>query len=245
MSGLYLGARRDQFEFAIVFLGPREESMATGAFENDRELLEFAETWLQGRAQAVGKNVRVCLTRNEQNKSAPFLAIMECGAFLDLLSTFFAGAESASTKSVEAYARKFLKTYPALELKIFWVGFRHKIAHLTHPYFVLDTRLEKGNIPSDPPRRIVWKVTADEEQTKLALELCVDASPNLTSPNPMVPWPVPYDHRFTIRPIRLQEDLRESLSGPEGYLDWLKEPENSKGRENFTRVIRMFFPPSP
>ncbi len=84
--------------------------------------------------------------------------------------------------------------------------------------------------------------TVDDEDLKPALQLIeVDEQPSLTSPTPMVPWPVRYGYRITISPLRLQIDLRNSMYGPKGYLKWL---EGSRvGREYFIKSMLRFFPP--
>ncbi|MCI0558476.1 MAG: hypothetical protein MN733_08275, partial [Nitrososphaera sp.] len=88
-------------------------------------------------------------------------------------------------------------------------------------------------------RRIVW--TVDDRDLKPSLQLTnVGRVPSLTTPTPMVPWAVPYDHRMTISPVRLQIDLRNSIYGPTGYLKWLEG--NAAGRHNFARAMLRFFP---
>ena len=118
-----------------------------------------------------------------------------------------------------------------------WTGFRHKIAHQAHPNVVLDTKREgiKG-----PRRRIVWSVDNRDLQPSLQL-VKVDEQGSLTTPKPMVPWPVPYGYRITISPRRLQIDFRNSIYGPKGYLKWLED--NPVGRKNFVKAILRFFPP--
>ena len=56
----------------------------------------------------------------------------------------------------------------------------------------------------------------------------------------MVPWRVPYDHRFTIYPLRIQKDLYNSMYDPQGYLKWLEK--NGVGRKHFVKTILRFFP---
>ena len=212
--------------------------MTIHPFNTDDEVVKFARSWLWVISRFVRKNVRCCLTPTQRRETAWFPALMESCAFFDLLAGLYAGRKVARVTDVQAYASSFLdpNNYPPYPLEILWGGFRHKIAHHAHPYYVLDTKTE--NI-SGPHRRIVW--TVDDRDLKPSLQLInVGRIPSLTSPRPMVPWPVPYDHRMTISPLRLQIDLRNSIYGPNGYLNWLEV--NAVGRQNFAKTMLRFFP---
>lgn len=213
--------------------------MTIRPFNTDDEVVEFARSWLYSMARFVGKNVRVCLTPTEEGEFAWFPALMESCAFLDLLTCLYTGVKLAKVKHVQAYAERFLdpKHYSSYELEILWIGFRNKIAHQAHPNYVLDTRCEQIK---SPRRRIVWSV--DSRDLKPSLQLVeVDRRDSLSSPRPMVPWSVPYDHQITISPLRLRIDLRNSMYGPKGYLKWLED--NPVGRQNFAKAMLRFFPP--
>ena len=81
-----------------------------------------------------------------------------------------------------------------------------------------------------------------DEDLRPALQLIkVDEQASITSPTPMVPWPVPYGYRMIISPLRLQIDLRNSMYGPKGYLKWLEG--SPLGRQYFAKAISRFFPP--
>ncbi len=215
--------------------------MTIHRFRTDDEVVKFARSWLWGLSRFVGKNVRCCLTATEKGEVAWFPALMESCAFLDLLATLYRGVKFAKVKDVQAYAARFLdpEHYPSYELEILWAGFRHKIAHQAHPNYVLDTKREniKGR-----RRRIVWSVVSEDLKPALRL-VNVDERDSLSSPNPMVPWPVPYGYRITISPLRLQIDLRNSMYGPKGYLKWLEG--NPAGRWDFAEAMLRFFPPKP
>ena len=212
--------------------------MTIHPFSTDQEVIKFARSWMWSMSGFVRKNIRCCLTSTERDETAWFPALMESCAYLDLLASLHSGHRKVSLADVQSYANRFLNRshYPAYELEILWTGFRHKIAHQAHPYYVLDTKTE--NI-SGPHRRFVW--TVDDADLKPALNtINVGRVPTLTSTRPMVPWPVPYDHRIIISPVRLQIDLRNSLYGPRGYLNWLEG--NRTGRENFVKGMLRFFP---
>ena len=213
--------------------------MTIHPFQTDDEVVSFARSWLQVRSRFVRKNVRCCLTANERGERGWFPALMESCAFLDLLATLYRGSKFASLEDVQAYSAEFLDPnhYPQDELGILWAGFRHKIAHQAHPYYVLDTELEKIK---GQPRRIVWTVVHKDLKPPLQL-IKVDEKASLTSPKPMVPWPVPYGYRIIISPLRIQIDLRNSIYGAKGYLKWLEG--NRIGRENFAMGMVRFFPP--
>ena len=217
--------------------------MTIHPFMSDDEVVKFARSWLWTMTRFVRKNVRVCLTAPEKGEVkgmvAWFPALMESCAFLDLLTGLYRGVRVANVADVQAYARRFLdpKHYPPAELEILWTGFRHKIAHQAHPNFVLDTKREKIK---GPRRRIVWTVDNRALQPSLNL-IKVDEQDSLSTPRPMVPWPVPYGYRIRISPLRLQIDFRNSIYGPNGYLKWLEG--NRVGRERFAKSMSRFFPP--
>ena len=217
--------------------------MTIHPFKTDDEVVKFARSWLWTMARFVRKNVRVCLTATEKGEVkgevAWFPALMESCAFLDLLSGLYSGKQGASKADVQAYASRFLepKHYRPAELDILWTGFRHKIAHQAHPNYVLDTKREKI---AGARRRIVWSVESRDLKRSLQL-VKVDEQDSLSSPKPMVPWPVPYGYRMTISPLRLQIDLRNSIYGPKGYLNWLGG--SRVGRKRFAKLMLRFFPP--
>ncbi len=139
-------------------------------------------------------------------------------------------------KGLRDYAHKFMDrtVYTDLHLSILYEGFRHKLAHLAHPYFVFDTG-RKSNVPG-PRRRIVWTVRARGPRPPIVLVPHNDRIRSYT-----LPWPVPYDHRIYISVAGLKRDIVGSVRGRNGYLAALKR--DPVLQRNFAKCMKRFFPP--
>lgn len=219
--------------------------MTIHPFKTDDEVVAYARYWLRGMVDSLHRNIGICLTADKNKSHAYFPALMTCISFLDLLSGLYAGnVKDHGLDHLQAYARKFLdgRKYPKDELAILYVGFRHKIAHLYHPYFVFDT----SHIPRDKKllgtRRITWTVLASS--LPLPIELVPDRriSKKDRRRGLRPPWDVPYSHRFRISLRRLKTDAAKSIYGPTGYLAYLESSRD--GREKFAKCMKTgFYPP--
>lgn len=216
--------------------------MPAASFKDDAQLVKFANDWLEVMARFTRKNVVCCLTATPNGETAWFPALMESCAFLDLLSSLYKGKDGASNADVKSYAHRFLdsRVYRPEKLDLLWVGICHKIAHQAHPYYVIDSSRD-SRIHHLAPMRVTWTVSSGG--VRPSLKLVRDGPRNISTVKPMVPWDVSYDHRLTVKPLRLQQDFRDSLYGPKGYLKWLERSKNKKGRSNFAKGIVRFFPP--
>jgi hypothetical protein len=154
---------------------------------------------------------------------------MRCIAFLDLLSGLYAGKlKWHGLAELKRYANKFMNpNYDALRLEIVYEGFRHKIAHLGHPYVVFDT----------PARRVAWTVNASRHSPAIRL----NALPSTTLKKTRTPWPVQYDHRIRISLRSFSSDIVQSIYGPSGYLKHLQSEPTA--RKRFEKCMNDFYPP--
>ena len=207
-------------------------------FRSDRELIEFAREFLRGRVNLLQKDVAICLTANKQGGHAYFPALMTCIAFLDLLSGLYVGRlKGQGLNDLVVYAQTFMNAahYDRLRLAILYEGFRHKIAHLCHPYVVFDTATTR-KVPGCR-RRVTWTVCAGNRP--VPIELIRYPSPR-TLKETLTPWPVTYDHRVKISIHRLKVDAVKSIYGSSGYLQRLKS-DWSAG-ERFACCMNDYYP---
>lgn len=208
-------------------------------FTSDKELTRFARKFLWGRVCGIRKDIAICLTANKQRGHAYFPALMTCITFLDLLSGLYAGKlRGQGLDELVDYARTFMNTnhYDELRLAILYECFRHKIAHLSHPYVVLDTTTSR-KIPK-PGMRVTWTVCANDRS--VPIELVSYPSARILQ-RTRTPWPVKFDSRVTISIHRLKVDAIKSIYRPSGYFANLKTDRSA--RERFARCMSFWFPP--
>lgn len=210
-------------------------------FGSDAEVLEFAKLFLRQRAWDFKKNLDICLTTKPNNFNkrdhAYMPGLLITVAFIDLLSGLYAGdIENHNRDDFLAYMRRFMAAgrYSDANLRLLYIGFRHKIAHLSHPYFVLDTSSERRL--GLPPMRIVWTIYAAPRNPPI--ELIPYPVPQTIRSQP-TPWPVPYDHRINVSIATLARDARKSLKGPNGYVAALADPDLLR---NFKQCMPLFYP---
>jgi hypothetical protein len=83
---------------------------------------------------------------------------------------------------------------------VLYVAFRHKLAHVSHPYFVLNTSKE----PRLKQRAMLltWAISSDAHEPPLRID---KIRSRLTRQQP-VPWPTRMDHRMFISIRTLADD---------------------------------------
>ncbi|HYM17209.1 MAG TPA: hypothetical protein VEU06_01490, partial [Micropepsaceae bacterium] len=135
--------------------------MSIAPFKSSGELIDYARLFLRHRVKAFRKDIRVCLTADKTGRHAYFPGLIACITFLDQLSGLYSGKlEGHNDAELTNYATKFLGTkYPPDLIALLYHMFRHKLAHLGHPYAVFDTATRPGKLPG-PRRRITWTVYA-------------------------------------------------------------------------------------
>jgi hypothetical protein len=135
-------------------------------FTTDDEVLAFAKMFLAGRIKGFRKDIRICLQRDRTGKHAYLPALMTCISFLDLLSGLHCGKlEYNGDTAFIAFGAAFLDSaqYNPDELAVLYHGFRHKIAHLGHPYAVFDTA-KRLHAFQGARRRISWTIYASRRE---------------------------------------------------------------------------------
>jgi len=210
--------------------------MSIAPFTSHKQLLDFAHQFVTGRISGFKKDINICLTADKNGRHAYFPALMTCLSVLDLLSGLFAGdLRNASLLQIKRYVRTFMdmKKYSKLNLEILHVVFRHKLAHHSHPYYVLDTAADNR---ISKRMRVTWAVTAGWRSQPIEIRW----QPKRHLKKFSAPWRVNYDHRVYISIPHLRKDIIESACGPNGYLQKLNK--SSKTRLNFANCITEFFP---
>jgi hypothetical protein len=208
-------------------------------FATEREISAFARLFIRQRAQDFKKNVDICLTarRTLRRKAdhAYMPGLMTCFAFLDMLSGLYAGnIRSAGLEDFLKFAKRFLPHYQEYHLRILYVEFRNKLAHLAHPYFVLDTDKEPVRI-GGPRRLITWTIYASRRNPPVELVSC--GKTKVMSQN--TPWDVYYDHRIHISVRSLARDARKAARGPGGYVSALCCSPDLQAK--FKRCMYLFY----
>lgn len=189
----------------------------------------------------VGKDAREVLVHEADQAlvgliAKPNVVVAEQVLMPSLLGKLAVGGGQALNDLVN-YAQTFMNPahYDRLRLAILYEGFRHKIAHLGHPYVVFDTATS-SKVPK-PQRRVTWTVCAGNRA--LPIEL-VPYSPPRKLQKTRTPWPVAYDHRVKISIHRLKVDAVSSIYGSSGYLARLETDRSA--RERFARCMIDYYP---
>jgi hypothetical protein len=113
--------------------------------------------------------------------------------------------EGHGLKDLKVYANKFLTAadYSVLNLEVLYLGFRHKLAHLSFPYVVFDITNRK-EYTGQKQRRITWSVHASRRKDPIEL---VDFASQQFLKRTLRPWPVHYNCRAIISVRTFQTDI--------------------------------------
>ena len=213
--------------------------MSTQRFSSESELLDFAAFFLGSQVKKFRKDIDICLTADRNRRHAYFPALITCIGFADLLSGLHAGkVEGHSLSELVTYAQTFMDRthYTPQNLTILYECFRHKVAHLNHPYMVFDTRTKPSKFPNHS-MRLTWTVCASRRSPPIEV---------IRYPRPIslrktrTPWNVEYDHRVKISVRSLATDIVGSIYGPSGYRQHLHKDGSARSR--FERCMNDFYP---
>jgi hypothetical protein len=213
-------------------------------FSSDGELLRFARKFANRHVERFEKDIAICLTgkswkSGQEVTHAYFPALMACIGFMDFFSGLYCGTlKSPTLDDLKNYARRFLPPeYSDNSLTIFYHCFRHKIAHLAHPYDVLDTR-KVPSLSNEPSMRVTWEV--DEKPLSQSITLETLETPQLLKDVPSG-WDVTFDHRMHVSIPKLANDAIQSVCGDSGYLHELAS--NQDCRSKFEYCMNQYFSP--
>jgi hypothetical protein len=152
--------------------------MSIQPFKSDKDLVKFARKFFRDRVGSFRKDVAICLRADANRHHAYFPALITCIGFLDLLSGLYAGKlDGHGLTELKNYVARFMDgtKYDPLRIDVLYLTFRHKLAHLSFPYVVFDTKTDRRKLADHKHRRITWKVNASKR--KLPIELVEHGSP--------------------------------------------------------------------
>jgi hypothetical protein len=126
-------------------MGQKKRRCNVYKFATPAQVMRFANVFVRQRTSDFKKNVDICLaarkTRLNDVDHAYMPGLMTCLSFLDLLSGLYAGkVRGHNDVHFLDFTRRFFPKgrYEEDHLRLLYIEFRHKLAHLAHPYFVLD-----------------------------------------------------------------------------------------------------------
>ena len=214
-------------------MAERDKVMA----KQDFNWADFAQQFLANRLEGFKKDMRVCLRPDEQepNKVAFFPGLLTCISLLELLSGLYAGKVTGhSPARAHAYAAQFMdpQIYSDRNVEILYGVYRHKIAHLGHPYYVFDTGTNPTKFPG-PRQRITFNVRAGGATPAVFLHKHVGIVSHLK-----VPWSVPFDHEAIITVTTFRDDVLDSIPN---YLAAVSASPDLQ--QKFELCMKEFFPP--
>jgi hypothetical protein len=205
-------------------------------FSTNAEVERFAKAFLREHLERFRKDIKICLTRDNNKAHAYFPALMSCISFVDLLSGLYAGKlEGHGLKELKNYASKFMGAeYTAGRVDVLYECFRHKVAHLAQPYAVFDTQSKPNTFGGQGRRLITWTVRASGPRPPIQIVAQSVPKQMLVA---ATPWPVQYDHRAFVSVRSLASDVEKSAKK---YLRCLAT--DAAARDNFKKCMVVYFP---
>ena len=161
-------------------------------------ILAIARAFLQERCDSLVKDVRHCVLhdRSTPDWPAPFPALLYCFSTVDLLGALYAGNATRQAQTA-SQARQYMLDvmgYPALQVELLQLQFRHKLVHLAQP----QPRTQHGGVT------YVWGYHHNDPSSHLHIK----PGPGGVS-------------EFWISIMTLAEDIQRSVFNPGGYLERL------------------------
>lgn len=185
-------------------------------FQTKDDVTRFAEKFVQGRVDGFKRDIDICLTADAHGEHAYMPALMAVIAHIDYLSGLNAGdVEGHDVDDLVRFVQEYMPDrYPDYELRVFYVAIRHKLAHLSHPYFVLDTAADRRL--KSQPMLLTWTITEEAHEPPLRIERI---DPPRVLVQTFAPWETPYDHRMFISIRTLADD---AIKMSAAYLEKLR-----------------------
>jgi len=205
---------------------------------SDTVTYNYARRFVSRRIRTYVKDVRICLTRNADGSHAYMPSLIASISMLELLSGLYSGRlRGIGLKGILGYTNKFMDptVYTEDRIAVLYELFRHKIAHLSHPYAVFDSHSVNNNhiLHSYKRRWITWQINASD--FKPGIDIRKQAGTLREDP----PWPVHFTHKCYVSLRRLSIDIRASAYGNSGYLAYLKTCP--KAIDQFTKCMHKFY----
>ncbi len=212
------------------------EKMSRYEITTDDGVIEFAKIFVERRLWGFEKDIAICLTPDKNKSHAYMPALMACFSLLDLFSGLYAGKTSShSHEQLIKYMRAFAlpNRYDDDLLKVAYVAFRHKLAHLSHPYFVLNTKKDPRLNKIKKQMLLTWTISEKAHNPPIWLKSY--RRPMITKKHP-TPWKIIYDHRIHISIRTLADD---AMATAQEYLKALNQC--AKLKEKFRNCMCDFY----
>jgi len=192
-------------------------------FNEQKELIKFAKTFIDARIDALEKDVHHCLSE----PLAPFPAILLCFATIDLLGALSEGnAVNKPTKKSKQYMQKYMY-YTQEQTDLLMGIFRHKIVHLGQPKQIIENN----------DRKISWRYHHSNPEIHLKLIKFTNTKYfEVTSQ-----YRIEVDYEFNICISEFVKDIKNSVYEPEGYIHSLKKDTNLQ--DKFEKAIKDYYDP--
>ena len=196
----------------------------------ETRIVAYAVWFAAERLETFDKDIAICLRADERNRHAYMPALIACTWMLELFACLLRGnLEAKGVDRLVKFANSFMNPdhYSETALKVLWNVFRHKVAHVSKPYGV--KHIEKLDV--DGTRGLVtWEVTAYDLEPAIKIAF----APGTISSERRPAWRSGrYTHKCSIHLPTLARDIRCAISGPEGYIQRLREKSNLQ--ENFRK----------
>lgn len=181
-------------------------------FANQTELLTHARNHVNERVASLESDARHCLPVDPNDpRIAPFPILLYCFATVDMLGALLAGnagKHAPTTEQSIKYMTRFMD-YSLENANILIESFRHKLVHLAQPNAV-------GRHGSET---LTWKHHHNDRQFHLIKAPFqqgkeIDGIPS--------DWHIPVTHEFHISIMDFVNDIKQSATKPNGYLDMLQ-----------------------
>jgi len=206
------------------------------SFQNNIDLLKFAEKFLVDNISSLEANVNHCLALGKDidhgliSHFAAFPAISFCFSIIDLLASLYCGDARGNTTKNSAIYMKEMMNYTEDQCHLLQKVFRHKIVHLAGPRAAYEY---KGDI-------ITWFYDHDDPSRRRHLQLQFVSSNGYIQPE-YTKIKHTVTHYFWIGIKQLVEDIKRSVQNPNGYFSKLKtDPALRKKFDN--AVFDLFSP---
>ncbi len=213
-------------------------------FDSAQARLIFAEAFLRDRVRGLIKDTEICLTdtinpATSKKTCAYFPAFLTTIALLDFAAGLYSGTfKSSPWQAANGYRARFLPKYDEAALCLIYVGFRHKVAHLTHPYIVFNTATKEKELGHLMKRRFVaWTFDEGRGEQAILIDRYLQKR-QITSHQ--TPRPVYYDTRVTVYLRTLRDDFIESILGSWGYLEAIRSDPSLQCK--FDECMKQYFP---
>ena len=175
------------------------------------KILTRARQHLKERIISLESDVRNCVDPDNNNRTwhAYFPAILYCFSTIDLLGQLYKG-DATDKATTTVFAKDYLTEvmqYPKKTAKLMQDIFRHKIVHLAQPR----PKVEDGK------DKYTWRMHRNNRSEHLTT-LQADNKEN--------------EYCFNISIWSLVEDIKRSISKPDGYLHKLETEEELRRKYN-------------